>query len=264
MKVLINVQPLSSGHAIRGVGMYTRFLSEALEKQPGIELYRSSLVQRPKKIDIVHYPFFDLFFPTLPLAKFSKTIVTIHDVIPLLFPKEYPVGKRGWLAFAHQKLALKTVAKVITDSQASQQDIATHLGVPLGKIAVVPLAANPFLQPLPASKLKTAKRKLKLPEKYILYAPVLLSAQAIFMIPSEATVTVGFFAMPATFVETVFSISQLALLYFLKYVLLDCSQTAYTLPEESDEQESEAIPEEEILLSALQVSPPSLLMEYLA
>ncbi|OGJ37784.1 MAG: hypothetical protein A2383_01710 [Candidatus Pacebacteria bacterium RIFOXYB1_FULL_39_46] len=169
MKVLINVQPLSSGHAIRGVGMYTRFLSEALEKQPGIELYRSSLVQRPKKIDIVHYPFFDLFFPTLPLAKFSKTIVTIHDVIPLLFPKEYPVGKRGWLAFAHQKLALKTVAKVITDSQASQQDIATHLGVPLGKIAVVPLAANPFLQPLPASKLKTAKRKLKLPEKYILY-----------------------------------------------------------------------------------------------
>ncbi|MFH2118144.1 MAG: glycosyltransferase family 1 protein [Candidatus Paceibacterota bacterium] len=169
MKVLINVQPLSSGHAIRGVGMYTRFLSEALEKQSGIELYRSSLIQRPKKIDIVHYPFFDLFFPTLPIAKFNKTMVTIHDVIPLLFPKEYPVGKRGKLAFAHQKLALKTVAKVITDSVSSQQDIATHLGVPLGKIAVVPLAANPFLQPLPANKIKTYKRKLKLPAKYILY-----------------------------------------------------------------------------------------------
>ncbi len=169
MKVLINVQPLSSGHAIRGVGMYTRFLTQALEQQPDIEVLRSSLVDKPGKVDVVHYPFFDLFFPTLPVVKLAKTVVTIHDVIPLIFPDHYPMGKKGKLAFAHQKLALKTVAGIITDSHASKRDIVDHLGVSEDKVFVVPLAANPFLQPVTDKELSSAKRKLKLPKNYILY-----------------------------------------------------------------------------------------------
>lgn len=168
MKVLINVTPLSSGHAIRGVGMYTRFLSEALERQSGIEVFRSGL-ERPDKVAIIHYPFFDLFFSTLPLLKNTKTVVTIHDVIPLLFPAFYPVGKRGTLALAHQKLALRTVAAVITDSETSKRDIVTHLGVPEDKIHVVYLAANPFLRQISGQELRSMKRKLRLPKKYLLY-----------------------------------------------------------------------------------------------
>ena len=145
MKILINVTPLSSGHAIRGIGMYTRFLSEALERQKGIEVYRSGLESQPDKVDVMHYPFFDLFFSTLPLLKTAKTVVTIHDVIPLLFPEQYPVGKRGALALAHQKLALRNVSAIITDSETSKRDITTHLSVPEEKIHVVYLAANPFL-----------------------------------------------------------------------------------------------------------------------
>lgn len=169
MRILINVKPLSSGHAIRGVGMYTRFLTETLEQQAGIEVFRSGLTANPGKIDVVHYPFFDLFFSTLPILRLSKTVVTIHDVIPLLFPEHYPVGKRGKLAFASQKLALKTVSAVITDSEASKQDIITHLNVPEAKIFVVPLAANPYLKSVSDKELKSARRKLKLPKKYILY-----------------------------------------------------------------------------------------------
>lgn len=169
MKVLINVQPLTSGHAIRGVGMYTRFLSEALERQSGIEIFRSGMERKPGKIDLVHYPFFDLFFATLPLLKTRRTVVTIHDVIPLLFPEHYPVGKKGTLAFAHQKLALKTVAAVITDSQTSKRDIVNHLGVPEEKVHVVYLAANPFLRKITGAALQSIKRKLKLPKNYLLY-----------------------------------------------------------------------------------------------
>ena len=91
MKVLIDVRPLSSGHAVRGVGMYTRFLTEALEKKKKVgefEIYRSGLEDLPKA-DIIHYPFFDLFFTTLPFRRKGRTVVTIHDVIPLLFPKQY-------------------------------------------------------------------------------------------------------------------------------------------------------------------------------
>ncbi|HCR81191.1 MAG: Glycosyl transferase group 1 [Candidatus Pacebacteria bacterium GW2011_GWB1_47_8] len=169
MKVRINVTPLSSGHAIRGVGMYTRFLSEALERQKGIEIFHSGLENQPTKVDVVHYPFFDLFFPTLPILKGTSTAVTIHDVIPLLFADHYPVGKKGTLGLAHQKLALKTVAAVITDSEVSKRDIITHLGVPAEKIHVVYLAANPFLHQISGKALIAASRKLHLPKRYILY-----------------------------------------------------------------------------------------------
>lgn len=171
MKVLVNVQPLSSGHAVRGVGMYTRFLTEALEKKEksGIfEIYRSGL-ETPQKVDIIHYPFFDLFFPTLPFRLKIKTVVTIHDVIPLLFPENYKPGKKGALSFIRQKLALKTVDAIITDSQASKRDITFHLGVSPNKIHVVSLAANPFLHPVGDSAVQATRKRLNLPKTYILY-----------------------------------------------------------------------------------------------
>jgi glycosyltransferase involved in cell wall biosynthesis len=168
MKVLINVQPLSSGHAVRGVGMYTRFLTEALEKKDGIDIYRSGL-NEPKKTDIVHYPFFDLFFPTLPFLKRGRTVVTIHDVIPLLFPKAYAPGKRGTLNFMRQKLALKKVDVILTDSHASKKDIVFYLGVPAEKVHVVYLAANPFLFPTTDNKSEKVRKELDLPKTYVLY-----------------------------------------------------------------------------------------------
>ncbi|MCC6711159.1 MAG: glycosyltransferase family 4 protein [Candidatus Pacebacteria bacterium] len=167
-KVLINVQPLSSGHAVRGVGMYTRFLTEALEKNPTIEVFRSGL-DEIKNQDITHYPFFDLFFPTLPFLKRGKTVVTIHDVIPLLFPKQYPPGKRGTLNFMRQKLALKKVDAIITDSFASKKDIIFYLGVPAEKIHVVYLAANPFLEPVTEHHADEVRKELNLPKTYVLY-----------------------------------------------------------------------------------------------
>lgn len=199
LKILIDVRPLDSGHAVRGVGMYTRFLSEALEKHPGVEIYRSSLENTPRKVDVVHYPFFDLFFPTLPLLKRSKTFVTIHDVIPLIFPEFYPPGKRGLVAFARQKLALKNVAGVITDSETSKRDIMKYLGVPAEKITVVYLAANPFLKPPSVQELQAFRRKNKLPKDYILYVgdinynknlPQLIKALK-FLPPSLKLVCVG-------------------------------------------------------------------------
>ena len=168
MKVLINVQPLSSGHAIRGVGMYTRFLTEALEKNNQLEVYRSGLneIKRP---DIIHYPFFDLFFPTLPFLNRGKTVVTIHDVIPLLFPKQYPPGKRGSLNFMRQKLALKKVDAIITDSHASKKDIVFNLKVSPEKVHVVYLAANPFLKPVNESQSEKVRKQMNLPKTYVLY-----------------------------------------------------------------------------------------------
>lgn len=170
MKILIDTSPLDSGHAIRGIGTYTRLLVENLEKISGLEVVRSETeLGEDFKPDLVHYPYFDLFFPTLPLIRRQATVVTIHDVIPLVLAEHYPVGIKGKAALMKQKSAVKTVGAVITDSASSKADIHQHLGVPLDKIHVVYLAANPELQVASTKEINRVRRKYGLPKNYVLY-----------------------------------------------------------------------------------------------
>lgn len=170
LKVLVDTAPLHNANAIRGVGMYTRLLTAELQERHDVELVKrarnGSLSSTP---DVVHYPFFDLFFDTLPLLKQAPTVVTIHDVIPLLFPKYYPVGLKGNLRLAKQRIALKSIVKVITDSIASKADITKYLGVPAEKIEVVYLAAHPELQRVPENEITKVQRLHKVPAQYVLY-----------------------------------------------------------------------------------------------
>ncbi len=170
LNVLIDSSPLANANAHRGVGAYTRFLIQALENRRDIKVWRSSQeVPKDVKIDVVHYPFFDLFFDTLPLRKKAPTVVTIHDVIPLVFPQQYLPGKKGRLKFFKQTLALKSVQAVITDSLASKNDIHRLLRIREAAIHEIPLAANPELQAAPPRKVAEVKELLNLPEKYLLY-----------------------------------------------------------------------------------------------
>ena len=169
IKVLIDTSPLSNASAIRGIGSYTRHLTDALEKEKSLEVMRSSLADKNFKPDIIHYPFFDLFFHTLPLRKKATTVVTIHDTIPLVFPEQYKPGKRGLANLIRQKLALKSVAAVITDSESSKKDIVHYFKYPADKIYVIPLASNPDLKAADEKRIRSAKRRYKLPSKYLLY-----------------------------------------------------------------------------------------------
>jgi glycosyltransferase involved in cell wall biosynthesis len=168
--VLLDTSPLVSGHAIRGIGGYTRWLAEGLEELSEIQIIRSieqSVLQI--KPQVVHYPFFDFFFPTLPLKPTHTTIVTIHDVIPLVFSEYYKAGIRARGNFIRQKIALHFVKAIITDSENSRQDIIQYLKVPAKKVHVVYLAGNPQLQAQPASKVESVHSHFKLPKKYVLY-----------------------------------------------------------------------------------------------
>jgi glycosyltransferase involved in cell wall biosynthesis len=174
IQVRLDTSPLANAHAIRGVGVYTRFLQQALAKNQRVKLSTKKCSAKcSPKSDLVHYPYFDLFFSTLPWPnngpKAHPTIVTVHDVIPLRFPHYYRPGLRGRLKFFRQKLALRRCQAVITDSQASKQDIEHYLGIKPDKIYPVPLAANPKLQAQPASVVSQVRRKYDLPSNYILY-----------------------------------------------------------------------------------------------
>ncbi len=170
IKVLLNTEALSNGHAVRGVGTYTRLLLKHLKKLDEVEVLKaSSSLAATFDPDVIHYPYFDFFAPTLPIASTKTRVVTIHDTIPLIFPEHYPPGMRGSLSFRYQRLALKTVTAVITDSQSSKEDIVKHLGYPKDKIQVVHLAGNPAVTKVKAKKIKQVRQKHSIPKNYILY-----------------------------------------------------------------------------------------------
>ncbi len=171
IKVLIDTSPLASAHAIRGIGTYTRLLVENLQALAAIEVKKSTALDSNSnfKPDLTHYPYFDLFFSTLPVKPLAKTVVTIHDLIPLRFPEHYPPGVKGSLRFKKQKLALKTVKAIITDSFASKQDIIDYLQVPAEKIHVVYLAGNPQVKHLTVNQVEPVLDKYHLPSDYLLY-----------------------------------------------------------------------------------------------
>lgn len=169
IKVAINTKPLSSGHKTRGVGFYTRNLVEELKKNSSLEIIEFSEENKLKKVEAIHYPWFDLFFRSLPLRKSAPTIVTIHDVIPLVFSNKFPPGKKGKINNFFQRLSLRTCKYVITDSYSSKKDIVKYLKIREDKIKVVYFAAEGVFKELgDVAKIKI-KNKLKLPDNYLLY-----------------------------------------------------------------------------------------------
>ena len=74
-KVLIDTTPLTNQNSIRGVGAYTRFLVSYLSKIRDLELRKSyDKNNQSFKPDLIHYPFFDLFFSTETTGKIYPPI----------------------------------------------------------------------------------------------------------------------------------------------------------------------------------------------
>lgn len=173
MRVLYASGGLASGHTKRGIGFYNKNLLPELERQ--CRLLGIELVDRgdPSEggFDIVHYPYFDLFYNTLKPDGKAKTVVTVYDAIPLIYPDHYPPGVRGKINFIRQKKALAGVDAVTTISETSKKDIVNLLSYPAEKIHVVYCGLGNRLSDKPQTTRAIAniRRKYILPEKYVLY-----------------------------------------------------------------------------------------------
>lgn len=165
MKVFFDSAPLASGHSVRGIGAYTKSLQEELKKEKGVHLVNSK-----EAADVIHYPYFDLFFNTLSLVSGKPTVVTVFDVIPLLYPDRYPPGIRGRIAFLGQKKKLQKVSAVITISETSKKDIVRFLNVPAERIYPIHLAPRGMFRPVKDKKaLSAVRKKYNLPASFVLY-----------------------------------------------------------------------------------------------
>jgi glycosyltransferase involved in cell wall biosynthesis len=114
--------------------------------------------------DVVHVP-----YCAAPIVRPGPTVVTVHDLIPLLLP----AYRRSFLARLYTTLVMASARRadvVVTDSEHSRRDIAKHLGLSLGKIRVIQLAADPSHRPVnDENRLSAIRRKYGLPDEFLLY-----------------------------------------------------------------------------------------------
>jgi glycosyltransferase involved in cell wall biosynthesis len=173
MKVAIDISPLQTGHRVRGVGFYLENLKNALVKYfPENEYFFFQAGEKLAKDEgLVHFPYFEPFFLELPLYKQFKTVVTVHDLTPIVFPNAFPRGIKGEIKWQMQKYALRKADAIITDSEASKKDITKYVGVKTSKISVVYLAAGEQFKRIQNSEfiIQNLRKKYNLPEKFILY-----------------------------------------------------------------------------------------------
>jgi glycosyltransferase involved in cell wall biosynthesis len=119
---------------------------------------------RRQGVELAHAPYF-----ACPLFLTTPTVVTVHDLIPMLLP-----AYRGSILVRLYTLLVAVAAKradiVLTDSQASKLDIVRLLDIPAEQVRVIYLAADDIYQPvLDRQRLAETRRKYDLPESYLLY-----------------------------------------------------------------------------------------------
>lgn len=168
MNIGFDISPLSSGHAGRGTGTYTKQLFEALQQNSSITLipFTDRLAE---DIDLIHYPYFDPFFLTLPRNQQKPFVVTVHDVIPLVYKHHFPPGLRGNIKWQIQKRSLLKAQAIITDSKASKRDIVTLLRINESKVHVVYLAPSAEFKPQTEQEKVAIRNKYHLPDTFLLY-----------------------------------------------------------------------------------------------
>lgn len=177
MKIAIDHSPLVSthkiAHAIRGTGFYTKNLIDSLKKYHPENSYHlfTQGEKLPQGIDLFHYPYFDPFFLTLPFKKLGKTIITIHDLTPLVFPDLFPIGMKGKIKLKIQKFLASQADAIITDSQSSKIDIERIFNINPDKVFPVLLAAGEQFKKkhVSAEQRKKLLKKYSIPDTFALY-----------------------------------------------------------------------------------------------
>jgi glycosyltransferase involved in cell wall biosynthesis len=115
-------------------------------------------------LDLAHVPYF-----ASPLLPALPTIVTIHDLIPIVLPA-YRARVLVRLYTGLAVAAARRAQLILTDSESSRRDILARLGVPAGRVWVIYLAPGPGYLPVTnQARLEMTRSKYHLPERFILY-----------------------------------------------------------------------------------------------
>ncbi|MFQ6001615.1 MAG: glycosyltransferase family 4 protein [Anaerolineae bacterium] len=143
-----------------------RFIDTPFPKNGGLAKLWFEQISFPRAcqgMDVAHVPYF-----APPLFPSRPTVVTIHDLIPLILP----AYKGSILVRFYTRLvslAAKRAQAIITDSHSSKRDIINLLKIPGERVHVIPLAADERFKPGVKTELDRVRRKYNLPQEFILY-----------------------------------------------------------------------------------------------
>jgi glycosyltransferase involved in cell wall biosynthesis len=152
-----------------GGKMQERFLSPPLPLTENLSKLWFEQISFPRAclgqgVDVAHIPYF-----ASPLQAGSRTVVTIHDLIPLILP----AYRGSILVRLYTQLvvaAARRATAIMTDSHSSKKDITELLGIPPDRVHVIHLAAREMFKPVRDSeRLNMTRQKYGLQGEYILY-----------------------------------------------------------------------------------------------
>jgi glycosyltransferase involved in cell wall biosynthesis len=117
-------------------------------------------------LDLLHAPDF-----VLPPTR-ARTILTIHDLSFLVHPECAVPSMVRYLTDAVPR-SLRRADIVLADSEATRQDLARLLAVAPERVAVVYPGVAPRFRPLPPEQTEPVRRRLDLPERFLLFVSTL-------------------------------------------------------------------------------------------
>ncbi|MBI5394540.1 MAG: glycosyltransferase family 4 protein [Verrucomicrobia bacterium] len=103
---------------------------------------------------------------TGPLAV-ERQVVTIHDAISLDHPEWFDWKFGAWYRALLPRL-MRRARRVLTVSNFSRDRLLEHARVPAEKFVVTYLGVDPKFHPASAEEIAAVRRKLELPEAYVL------------------------------------------------------------------------------------------------
>ena len=105
---------------------------ENWDRHPNLNRLFTEKRLKQADFDIFHPTFFDPYF--LEYIGNKPFVLTIHDMIPELFPNYYPTTNEQII---YKRLLAPKAAHIVTVSEQTKKDVITILGVPENKVSVV-------------------------------------------------------------------------------------------------------------------------------
>lgn len=120
-------------------------------------------ILKKEKIDIFHSP---SFFG--PVSSECKVIMTIHDMIHVLFPEESSIVHKVYYRLIVKKAA-NNASRILTVSENSKRDLVNYLKIPPEKIVVTYNAVGGDFRRSNEDKIEEIKGRFGINGKFILY-----------------------------------------------------------------------------------------------
>jgi glycosyltransferase involved in cell wall biosynthesis len=161
-----------AGHSRPGLDGLDWRTSRLPTERPWGRIAWEQLIQpwtlRQARVDLLHALAF-----VSPLTSSIPTVITIHDLSFLRFPECFRPANRLYLSMM-TRLSCRRAKRIIAVSQATAEETTRLLGVPTGRIDVVPHGVeHAHFRPIPSRHVETFRREKGLPDRFVLFVGTL-------------------------------------------------------------------------------------------